>query len=528
MLKLKRYKSDVDQESQILINSIINSDFLSEVSRVMKKEYLLSDSSKILWSWIFEYYKNYNQCPGKLIQDIFNTQRDKLDDNDAKLIHELLTGLNQKYGENINVPYLFQEKAFPYIRKRALEEHISKTKSLVELGQIDEAEKLQSEYHKVSRELSKWVDPNDPEFIKHIRNKKDEGILYKFPGEVGNLIGPFKRGWLVACQSQYGTGKTWFMKELGIQGSLNRLKVAEFNLEMTIDQSAERYYKRILARNEDTGFFIFTVADCRSNQTGTCKKKNRKSKIKLYDSRHESKPLPQIESWRACDSDKVDLGDPEYKPCCWCRDKPEHSKDYIPEFWFIKRHKDALTDEDIIKKTRAINRMYNSNMRLICYPRFTATIGDIISDLDRLEYDEGFIPDIVIIDYVAILAPEYYSKAQTEESMINSLWVRLAKLASVRNCCVITASQLKTSALKKRLTDMGDASQSARAVYAHSDLVLGLSSTSSDKEIGIARLNVIKHRHMGFDPQKEIILLQQLELGQVCSDSIIGLEVNNS
>ena len=95
MLKLKRYKSDVDQETQILINSIINSDFLSEVSRVMKKEYLLSDSSKILWSWIDTYYKTYSQAPGKLIQDIYTTQKDKLDDNDAKLIHELLTGLHR-------------------------------------------------------------------------------------------------------------------------------------------------------------------------------------------------------------------------------------------------------------------------------------------------------------------------------------------------------------------------------------------------------------------------------------------------
>lgn len=518
-IKFKRIKADTEQEQNILIQCITNTEFLNEVHRVMRKEYLLTDYSKTLWNWISEYYKAYNEAPKKLIVDIYNVNKDKIDEGEAKLIDSMLQGLNKKFveNENLNVKYSF-DKALLYIKKRALEEHISQIKSNIDLGNIEEAERIQSQFNKVMQVTSGWKSPLDEDFIKEVRKKKDDDVLFSFNGALNELVGPLRRGWCICALGVYSFGKSWLLGEIRNLALFSKLKVAEISLEMTEFDSTDRFYRRILSRSEKAGNYLIPVFDCYHNMTGTCTKKFRKNKERLFDPKHEEKPIPNIESFKPEFTDGVDLGPKGYKCCDYCRKKKDLRSDYKKEVWYERQYREEITERDIIKKAKAIKRMYNNNYKLICYPKFSANVQDIRRDLDILEYTEDFIPDVIIVDYPGILAVED-RRVTSEEQHLNDTWVALCQLAGTLNCLVVGAAQVKTDAIKKKSLSLGDNSQSVRSISANCNLILGLFGTDEEKKLGLARLNVIKHRHDEFNESDEIVILRQLELGQSILDS---------
>lgn len=303
----------------------------------------------------------------------------------------------------------------------------------------------------------------------------------------------------------------WFqlLREVALR---NGLKTLDINLEMSEEELAMRMYKGFTGLPEESDEITeirWPVFDCMQNQTGLCSFPHRRTNtVRLY-SPEGRRPLP---------TDK-DL--PEgYRACDVCRRNAEWYGNYTEEIWFETLTKNSFLDkESVLRKANAIKRQYGSLMRFKCYPRGSINVDDIRRLLDILEYSEGFIPDVINVDYPKIMAPENDSKSFNEEGQLDRTMLALAGLATERHCIINTASQVNREAIRRGKSRVGDASQSTRAIYAHAALVIGISQTEEEEVFNAKRFNVILGRFKQANSMVEARVLQQFQVGQPYVDS---------
>jgi replicative DNA helicase len=495
-----------EDEKAILINMITSTRFLKEVYTIAKKEYFTIPYAHHVLDWINEYFATYSEAPNKHIQDLYNVYRANLSSEETSLVAMFLQDLSDKYDESFNEMYAV-DKALLYFRKRALEHSNEQIKSLLTLDRIEDAEKVMTQYKQVLKDTSKCVNPNDPDYIDKVFNEeRDKDRLIKFPGVLGELLGWFCRGYLVVVQAPFKMGKTHTLDECRMLAAKNRLKSVGFNFEMTEEQLAERYWQRITAspRPDNENETLYPYFDCLYNQIGTCELDCRTNHVRLY------KPSQT----RPTDFSKTPV---DYHPCDACRSKDREN--YKQAIWFRKIERPMMSPETVKKKATTLVRNYGDFTRIKCFARGAANVDDIKNTLDILEFSEGFIPDVITVDYATIMGAEREAEGGNEESKLDKTLLKLAGLATERHCLVVTASQVKTEVLKKSSTRMGDASQSSRAIYAHPTIVIGIMQTSEEKMYGAKRMNCIAHRFANFNPIREVLVLQQLDTGQVILDS---------
>jgi replicative DNA helicase len=501
-MNLKRERIETEEERKLLISLITNTQFLKDVFPILKYEYFQTPYARKIFTWVKEFYEKYEAAPERAIQDYYNIEKSRLNDDDSVLIEAFLEKLEVEFESGFNDKW-FSDNAIAYLRKRSLKLHAEKINSLVELDKIDEAELEQTNFKKVAKITSNWVNPHDSNFIEYALND-DMDKLMTFPGALGELMGPLCRGWLCGVQAGFKKGKSLFLQEIRLLGLLNGLRVAEINLEMSNKQLAQRHYHRVTALPSEASEILYPLFDCYYNQIGSCTKKERINKFQLYDSSFEEKPTS---------FDHAPVG---YSVCTVCRKNQNMKRFYKSETWFTKITKEEITKDKIVKKTKAISKIYGDNFRLKCYPRFSASIEDIERDLELLEYSENFTPDILIVDYLQITRPD---SGDTEEERLNNSCMRLAGIAAKRNILVCTAFQIKTDALKRKSGKMGDLAFSSR-VYAHVDLILSINQQEVEKYFGVKRINIIAARNSSYNELDEVKLIEELSTGQ----SLIDME----
>jgi hypothetical protein len=287
---------------------------------------------------------------------------------------------------------------------------------------------------------------------------------------------------------------------MAVRAIFQNLKVVFISLEMKKKNLKERIMKRLTAfgsrSGEDT--FLFPVFDCLHNQLGDCDKPERKNKIRLC-ARKEDRPA-------------FDL-DMDYRPCSYCRD--HMLRDYQIATWYEPLEVPQFSLKPTRKFAKAMIDMYGDNVRMIAYPRFMAGLSDIRRDLYILEQHEGFIPNVIIVDYADILKPD---TSGDKRNQIDDIWKMLASLAAERHCIVFTASQGTRGAIYKSDLDQDDLAEWIGKL-GHVDLFLGLNQSPHEKDSKVMRVNLLVHRHKEADESMSALLLQQLEVGQFAMDS---------
>lgn len=492
---LKRTKVDTKIESTLVYGLIQNTQLLTALIPSIDINYFENQHNQKIVEWILEHYEYYEEAPGIHINDILLRKSKTLDDDEESLIKKIISkGLKTS---SSNVDYATDE-ALQFFKKRELEITADNIKYYLGRNEIAEAERELEEYRKVSKITSDWVNPFDEAEVEDFYAQKEQDFI-KFPGELGELLGGFERHWLVGLSGAFKVGKTWLLQDFAILALANRLKVVFFSLEMQKNQMKGRIYQRLLTLGKEGGKFLYPVFDCLANQNGTCERNERTNTYKLVDN-HGAKPS------------KYRLSN--YRPCTYCRDN--HISDYSRETWFTEIEEKGFDGERINSTIRAMNKQFGGLFRLKTYPRFSANVGDIMRDLDILEWQEGFVPDIVLVDYADILKPEDSRKVGVEKE--DETWMKLAQLAGDRHCLVVTPTQIN-----KEGQDVVKQKRSHQARWigklAHVDSMLTIDQTPSENRAGIVRIGVQAHRHREFDEEKTCVVLQQLSTGQVNLDS---------
>lgn len=505
MAILKRKKADSEIEKKIITGMIVSKDFLQEVYPFFDLSYLQNSYIEKVARWCLEHYSYYEQAPFATIQDIFNYEKNGLQEEESDLIRILLLEVSKKYqvGEGINVPYLV-DRTIEFCKTRELEITAGNIQVLLSKGDLKGAEEQVDNFRRVQRLTSDWVNPFDEEEVFETF-QSEEIDFFRFPGVLGNFLGNFERGWLVGLSGAFKGGKTWFAQEFAVIGILSGLRVAFFSLEMTSLEMKKRLYKRFTASGDKQGEYIYPVFDCKKNQYGTCIVEDRCQHIDLIN--HNGK-IPDYDN------------DNPYRVCSVCRNK---SREYEAATWFEPLIRPEYNITNVYPIIKAFSRQLKYMLRLKSYPRFSANLSDIRRDLNILEQSESFVPDIIIVDYADILKPENSSVSGIEKE--DRSWIALSQLAAERHCLVIAPTQVKIDALNANTIKQ---THMARWIgkLGHVDVMLTVNQSDVEKRHGRARVGVIAHRHKEFHPGATVTVLQQLSLGQVHLDSDFVIEEN--
>lgn len=446
---MKRYKVDSSDEARILTAMIVSDRFLSEISSVYDPEYVESKYVQIVADWCLEYHKKYTKAPDKHIEDIYREKAEHIEPAQQDLIEQFLSTLNRHYEQNstLNIEYLMDvaEKKFGI---KALENLATEINQHLKNGDKRSAEEAVAKYDGVSFSSSQWIDMNDPENIKKAWNIVQEP-LFSLPGAIGELLNSlFIRSGLVSLWAPAKRGKTWMVEEFAVWACRHKLNVAVIETgDMTWEQMMHRHGGRI-------------------------------------------KGQPIINS--SCGTWSVPVFDNGV------------------QFEQTKAQQDPLTWRGAARIIRQFQkRIQPARLLMQAHPMKTINVAGIRQEVSIANRNLNFIPDVIIIDYADILAPENNWQRDKREQ-INDTWSALRRMSQELHCLVITMSQSDALSYSGAgLMTMNNFSDS-RYKNDHVTGVIGLNQTDHEKKESIARFNVVYCRNSHTVPTDFVEVTQDL------------------
>lgn len=492
MAKFIKHNIDGTIENNLVTASILSSKFIEEIYTLYNPQYMKNAFAKTIMSWVLDYFDKFGEAPTTTIGSIFETEKAYLEKADSDIIKTFLDQLSKNYvaSQGMNVEYVL-DQVLNYFRKREIEIRVFNAQNFLDAGKLEQAEAELTEMKKVMRITSNWENPFETDKIYSVFDETKRGIL-KFPGAYGELLGDMQRGWLISFLAPFKRGKTQFLQEAAILAVLSGLKAVFISLEMQAIDIRERIYKRITSFGDGEQQKI-PVFDCVKNKEGTCVKACRVNRFTL----NTNDFTPEL----------------DYRPCTACRGT---SADYEVTTWFEMMDKPKFSERNVAKKVKSFAKYYGENIRTKCYPRFSASVSDIKRDLDILEQTDGFIPDVIVVDYAGILKPE---KTHGENRHgLDEIWKSLAAMAAERHALTFTASQGNRGSIYKENMDQTDLAEWI-GILGHVDKMIALNQSPIEKRMGIIRVVTLADRHKEFNEQDQVMVLQALVLGQVHLDS---------
>ena len=501
--------SDDDKESfierRIVTGMVLSTDYLRIIQPFLKTELLESAMPRLLAEWCMEYFKKYNRAPGKDIEGIYTAKlRDGLDKDHAEAIELLLESLSDEYSRTkFNVDYLLDQTR-KYLSERHLQKHVDSIRAELQSGSLTEAEKLASGFATITKESPNVEDPFTPEAIMDIFSAGEESLIH-FGKALGELWDDqFTRDSFVVLLGREKIGKSMLLLEIAMRGLMEGCNVAFFQAG---DMTAKQQKRRIcmwLAQKSDKerycGELHVPIVDCLNSQTMKCPKGQSSIGVLIEQDGSVLSHEKLMNAFTDC---------PDYIPC-----RNNVCKERRPTIWFRIRKEveplNVITSRRVVHKFR---QRFPRQFKLATYSNETLTISEIRSLLDTWEQQENFIPDICLIDYIDILAPDSDTRREDHRHQEDKKFQRARRLSEERHCLVVTVTQADAASYKQELLGMENFSES-KTKHAHVTAEFGLNQTEEEKKIGLMRINSIVVREGDFDRRKVVRILQRLQMGK--------------
>jgi len=500
MYQIKKFDSSL--ERRIIIGMIVSEEFLPNAQAMFRPELFRVPALATAAQWCLSYWAEFGTAPAHHFQDIYDSKvrAGEVPEEYTEEFDSVFSTLSKEFidSPNLNVNYLVKQM-----------ERLMRARSLLALGedlvatssqeQIEEAELLLADFKPIKREGINWSDPYNLSEDQIAAASKDSDVLFNFPGVFGDVVGPVERGSFIAIQAPEKRGKSWFLQEFAIKGLLERCNVAFFSVgDMSDVQIWRRFFGRYLGTSKKySGKTVkVPVPDCFLCQSGECKD-------------HGVDDNPEV-----CSSDGKAIVeyDPSipYTPCALAGRVTGRCEQCIPTVWY-KMEKLPIFDEHLgaaILKQRT-KPFAGKTMRIQCYPSLQANVKTIKTMLDIWEKTDGWIADMVIIDYADILAPEDERERETRHR-INTTWASLRGLSMEKNIAVITATQSSRASYSREIQVMEDVSEDKRKL-SHVTTMLILNQTPEQKKRKLMLVSNLLRRDEDFNSRETVTCAQSLE-----------------
>lgn len=462
---MKREKLDTLNERDLLIGLITSEKFCREICPILNPRLLEVEYARTVASWIKEFYNNFKKAPGKDILKLYRAKCEEITDEDLQ--ENVLTFIEKvcKDFDNVksfNDEFVLQQSLI-YLKGRSLKNLNDDIDAYLTSGEISKAENAITKYKSVEKSSGEAVSLlHNIETVVNSFTQEDE-LLFEFPGAYGAVIGKVHREDFVSFLAPMKRGKTWALMDAGITALQNGLKVIHVSLEMSEAQMTKRYWTALSGQlNEDNNEINYSYFE------------------------------------------KIDTDSKK----CW---KIKHK--------IISRK--AVSIAQVESKQKNLRRLFRGgDIRILAVPAYSLTVEALDTKLDKLEQEEKYIPDVIIVDYADIMAPS--DKGNDYRNQLDGIWKRLRGMAQKRKAVVFTASQSGRASINKD-ADSQDIAEDIRKL-AHITSMVSLNQTQEEKQNGIIRLKQLAVRE-GQAEFREAVCTQCLSIGRIVTDSHFNDEI---
>lgn len=452
-----------NEERSVLTAMIVHDGALSRLHRYLAKERkpFRSRWSNIVAGWCLEYFAKYKKAPKHSIESIFHEYAAGTKNHEAvDLIEKLLAGLSEDYkaiAEEINEDYVI-DLASGYFRRIQLERCAQKIESSLEKNDVDAAASAVQGLHVPDFSSASWIDPFDPEAIKTVMAKKENRELVRFGGALGRFLSPhFERDGFIAFAGPEKRGKSFWLQEVAWKAMIEKRKVLHYTVgDMSQDQILNRFLVRAARRPFRAGSVGVPVT------------------------LHKEEKRVRVEMVR-------------------------------------KVHASDMTLKEISRKMERIRMKTaskQSRLKLRCVGASMLSAGDIEREVAEF-CQEGWEPDVVVIDYADLLAPEPSTAKQDYRHQVNETWKILRRIAQNHHLLLVTATQTAATSYNAWTIRKGDFSEDKRK-NAHVTGMLGINQAPEEKEQGIYRLNWVFLRNGAWSENQVVWTAGNLEVACPC------------
>jgi len=521
-LKIKRERVDASIERRILIGMITNTQFLGRMVPLLKELSLLElPYGRTVARWCLSHYKRYKKAPGRHVQDLYNAAiRRGMREEEEELLGEFVASLSKEYaqGELLNVDYLTDE-AKEFVNGRAIAILMEDVGAELTHGNTRAAEARLSLHKKLGPPDVAGVNPLlDKDVVIDALDNVEEDDLISFPGAFGKLLeSQLGRESLIGIQAPEKRGKTMLLIEFTIRALAARRNTVYLSVgDMSQKQVTRRFHARVSGKHwlrKYCADLLVPVLDCCYNQKNTCElscrtcTKGLDIHVPEDDDENEEKDTDE----QFTPEELFDSAPRGYTPCSVCAAR---GRDTFAGavFYRLRKQVDPLTWREGLRNARKfLTRFRGRDFKLECYPNASVNVKDIRDQLDIWEDVEGFVPDVIVLDYADNLGPE--DKRKEFRHQQNETWQMLRALSMDKHCLVVTASQASIAAHKAVSQTMEHFSEDKRK-YAHTTGTLALNQTGEEKKQGLLRVGWLVLREGLYHTDEEVTILQCHQIGR--------------
>lgn len=433
-------------ERRILIGMIVDPIVTGRVANKWDREEGLFANkwANLIGGWCVSYYEKFGGAPGGAIASRYEAwattkQRDK---DTVDLVERFLTSLNDEYealGKESNTEYTTDLAArhFNHIRLRRLRDALEGD---LDEGNLEEAEKRLANWGRVEMGAGSFVDVFADENVIREAFEEQHEPLIQYEGALGQFYGyALERDAFIAYMAPEKRGKTFVLMDNAWEGIAARRRVAFFSVgDLSRNQVVKRFMARAAAhplRATKPGRVVLYPTDIYRGEEDT-----------YATVTHDERRWEEDLGWRAAHAAAQRFMQVNVK-----------GKDYL---------------------------------RLGVYPAGTinvAGIREVIRGWER----EGWVPDIIIIDYADILAPP--AGTVDTRDQINATWRQLRAMSQALHGLVITATQSDAASYTADTIGRSNFSEDKRKL-AHVTGMIGINQAKQEKDLGVMRLNWVALR----------------------------------
>ena len=464
---MKREKINSKVEEKIITSMITSNEFLGQVASTLDLDLFTADHFKTIARWCKKYFERYHKAPVEYIETMYHAwvEKGKAKEETIEAVHDILEKISDDFeNENqINIPYLLDE-ASEYFSLRKIEQLRDNLDLAVMEKDISIAQDTVNAFRTVGLGQSRGIDLfRDSEALTAAFSESQKPLF-----TVGNIAAQrffqnaFARDNLIAILGPEKRGKTFWCCEFAIRALMNRKKVAMFQVG---DLSQNQFIKRAAVRFAGMPMF---KNQCGKIQIPIEMRKGKDNQLRI---KRKTKNVP----------------------------KPINEKATIIAMEkFRKRY--GLSKDGAYYMTSI-------------HPNSSINVAGITSILEKWEFENDFIPDVIIIDYADILADEPSIGGYDKRDKINETWKALRRLSQEKHCLVIAPTQADASSYNLETLTASNFSEDKRKL-SHVTGMLGLNQTNDEKQAGVMRLNWIVLREAPYSTSRCLYVGQCLELAR--------------
>jgi len=434
------------EERSILIGMIVDKHVLGRVASRWDSHLFETRWANTISELCVKYFQRYKDAPAKQIQSLFEAWSSETRDKEATgLIGKFLASLSDEYEQlekESNSPYLI-DLAGRHFNQVKLKRLARRIEGHIDQGKIENALRAVSDFGTgVHIGAQATVDVfNDLEALSRAFSERAEPLI-TLRGDLGKFFGrSLQREGFICLMGPEKRGKTAWLVYLSTEAAKQRKKVAFFAVG---DESEEEMMLRFSVLVSKHSLFPDTF-----NYPTSLKYEGKKIEVEHEEWEFE-KPLSERQAKRA-----------------FSRLKSER----------IKSQKEYL--------------------RLSVHPNSSLSI-EMIDDLLTQWETEGFVPDVVVVDYMDILLETGGSSDARDR--INATWKAFRGLMQKRKTLGLTATQANAASYKEGLLSRANFSEDKRKL-AHVTGMVGLNQTKEEYGKEIMRLNWIVRRGFRANPK---------------------------